>query len=117
MPGIADGAVGRDHDVGAGDQAPQCTDTLRGVEIDGHRPLAHVAAPPSQAGFRSNLVVRERWSRPMGGSGGRFDDDDLGAEFGEQPSPDGGERAADLDDPDPAQRVQITPCFVNSSNS
>lgn len=50
-------------------------------------------------------------------SGGRFDDDDLGAEFGEQPPPDGGELAADFDDADPGQRVQITPCFVNSSNS
>lgn len=53
----------------------------------------------------------------MRGSGGGFDDDDLGAEFGEQPSPDGGELATDLDDAEPAQRVQITPCFVNSSNS
>jgi hypothetical protein len=88
----------RNCNVGACDQALQRNYPLRGIEIDGHRALSGISAPPPQAGVGPSNIERKRWPRPVGRSGRRFNDDHVGAEFGEYPPTNGRELVADLDD-------------------
>jgi hypothetical protein len=93
---LADGRAGDEHIAGA-DKPPEHLLSRRGREIDRDRPLSrrHVEEARAISPGRSLNVGRYLPSR---GSGGRFDQDNVSAEVGEEAAGVRGRAAGEVDD-------------------
>ena len=94
------GVVALEHDVGPTDQPPQPVAHRPHREVERHSALRGLVVPPPQAALGPRLVAGERPVASGRRALGRLDQDDVGAQLGQQLAGEGGPLAGQLHDPD-----------------
>ena len=94
----ATGVLSLEHDVGAPRQCPEVGGALGGLEVEHDAALGRVVVPPPEARVGTGGTVDERPEPARRVTSGRFDDDHIGAEVGEQLPGVGRARTRELDD-------------------
>ncbi len=108
---------GEDH-VGTERQRGELLAPDLAAAVDDDAALGGVVVPPPQAALRPGHVVEERLERALRAAARRLDDDDVGAEIGEQLAGPGAQRVAQLDHLESVQRPhQMTPSARSESIS